>query len=129
MTDRTGASGVASKTYRGSMIVAFLLGRHRRIIEPPATQRSLYPQIHDNGDAEEKRETLLHSDELHGTPPVPPLSPTLSINDELNVTLARVRSLENLWRFSGEILKILCPRRWLRRLQIASECIVEAPWP
>jgi hypothetical protein len=36
---------------------------------PPAAARSLDPEIQEDGDAEEKRETLLHRDELHGTPP------------------------------------------------------------
>jgi hypothetical protein len=32
---------------------------------------------------------------------------TLCINDELNLAPARVKSLENAWRFPGEFLKIL----------------------
>lgn len=35
---------------------------------PPAAVRSLYPEINDHGNATEKGEALLHSDELHGTP-------------------------------------------------------------
>jgi hypothetical protein len=35
---------------------------------------------------------------------------TLSTNDELNVAPARIKSLENVWRFSGEFLKVLCVR-------------------
>ena len=69
MTDRIGVPGVASKMYRG-ITATFLLGRHLHTVGPPAAQRSLYPEINDDGDAEEKRQTLLHSDELHGTPPV-----------------------------------------------------------
>ena len=53
------------------MTVAVLLGCHHYIVVPPAAQRSLYPEINDDGDAEEKRQALLHSDELHITPPVP----------------------------------------------------------
>jgi hypothetical protein len=79
---------------------------------PPAALRSLYPEINDHGDAAEKGEALLHSDELHGTPPVTqPLDAALSINDELNVTPAMAYSLENLWRIAGEFVEIFCARR------------------
>jgi hypothetical protein len=78
---------------------------------PPAAVRSLNPEINDDGDAAEKGETLLHSDELHGTPPVThPLDAALSINDELNVTPAMAYSLENLWRISEEFLEVFCAR-------------------
>jgi hypothetical protein len=79
---------------------------------PPATVRSLYPEIHDHSDASEKGEALLYSDELHGTPPVPSLlDTTLSIDDEVNVSLATAYRLENLWRISGEFVEVFCSRR------------------
>ena len=108
------------------------------MVVPPTAAWSLYQEVYDDGDAEEKRETLLHRDELHGTPPEtihgcgisvklrpfragsrcraraagdPPMDTTLSINDELNVAPARASSLKNPWRFPGEFLKIFCARQ------------------
>jgi hypothetical protein len=64
---------------------------------PSIAVRSLRPEINHDDDAQEKSETLLHSNERHGTPPRPqPLDTTLSIDDELNVVLAMAHSLENL---------------------------------
>jgi hypothetical protein len=39
------------------------------MVVPPAAERSLHPEIKDDGDAEEKGQTLLKRDGLHGTPP------------------------------------------------------------
>jgi hypothetical protein len=39
------------------------------VVVPPTAARSREPEIHDDDDAEEKCETLVHRDELHGTPP------------------------------------------------------------
>jgi hypothetical protein len=48
--------------------------------------RSLQPEIYDYSNAAEKGEALLHSGDLHGTPPATQPSDTaLSINDALNV--------------------------------------------
>jgi hypothetical protein len=35
----------------------------------PSAERSLHPEIEDDGDTEEKSKTLLKSEGLHGTPP------------------------------------------------------------
>jgi hypothetical protein len=102
------------RPWRG-VITGFMVG-------PPTAARSLDPEVQEDGDAEEKRETLLHRDERHGTPPKtshgrrlrvkvravpsrsrsrarvacePPMDTTLSITDELNVAPARAKTLEN----------------------------------
>jgi hypothetical protein len=76
------------------------------MVVPPSAKRSLHPEIENNGDAEEKGETLLKRDDLHGAPPRKDTS--LFIEDKLNVALATAKSLETTWRFSGEFLKVFC---------------------
>jgi hypothetical protein len=70
----------------------------------PAAERSLHPEIEDDGDAEEKCQTLLKSDGLHGTPPAK--DTTLSITRYAKCN-ARHREklgehLEISWRISGD---------------------------
>ncbi|HXH12461.1 MAG TPA: hypothetical protein VNP04_22170, partial [Alphaproteobacteria bacterium] len=65
---------------------------------------SLHPQIKNDCDAEEKGETLLKRDDLHGTPLRK--NPTLFSDDESNVAPAGAKSLETAWRFSEEFLKV-----------------------
>jgi hypothetical protein len=48
------------------------------MVFPPAAERSLHPEIEDDGDAEEKGQTLLKSDGMHGTPPAKNTTPSNS---------------------------------------------------
>jgi hypothetical protein len=58
---------------------------------PPAAGRSLHPEIGDDGNAEEKGETLLKSHGLHGAPP------------EIRRVVAAARELGWRWRQPGAL--------------------------
>jgi hypothetical protein len=78
------------------------------MVSPPIVERSLHPEIEDDGDTEEKGQTLLKGDGLHGTPPA---KETLSITRYAKCN-ARHREkfgehLEISWRISG----VFCTRQ------------------
>jgi hypothetical protein len=64
--------------------------------------RSLHPEIQDDGDADEKGETVLKRDGLHGLPPETGNERPyhLSLRHVLNVGPMRGKTLEMGWRFS-----------------------------
>jgi hypothetical protein len=75
------------------------------IVFSPSTERSLHPEIKDDGNAAEKGNTFLKSDGLHGTPPAK--NPPCQSLDKPNVAPSVAKSLENTWRIPGEFLKFL----------------------
>jgi hypothetical protein len=76
------------------------------MVFPPGIERSLHPEIEDDGDAAKKGKTLLKSDGLHGTPPAK--DTTLSITRYAKCNAGHREKLgehlEISWRISGDPL-------------------------